>query len=82
MTAETLLRLTEFELRTCGDSNDLQDVQYNISRRMEAIGMKPMTLEEADNAKFAIRELRARKARIAEYLRNQSALVALKGGAL
>lgn len=63
MNAETLLRLTHFELSTSGDSVDLQDAVYNLSRRMEAIGLKPMEIEEADNALIAIRELRAKIAR-------------------
>ena len=65
MTAETLLRLTEFELRVAGDSVDVQDVVYHLEGRMAAIGVKPMTLEEADNARFEIRELRTRLARAA-----------------
>lgn len=60
MNAESLLRLTHFELQTAMDSVDLQDVVYDLGKRMEAIGLKPMNMEEADNARFAIRELRAR----------------------
>jgi hypothetical protein len=57
MNAETLLRLTEFELRTAGDSVALQNVQDRISPRLKLIRLAPMTMEEADNAKFQIREL-------------------------
>jgi hypothetical protein len=62
MNAETLLRLTEFDLRVAGDSVDVQDVVDTLAGRMRAIGVKPMTLQEADNARFEIRELRAKRA--------------------
>lgn len=64
MTAQTLLRLVHFKLSTAGDSGDLQDVAYDLARDMDLLGLEPMTLEEADNAKLAMRDMSARRAAV------------------
>lgn len=69
MNPETLLRLVAFELKTAGDSNDLQDVQFKIESRCRLIGIAEMSIAEADNAKFELREISRKK-------------YAAKGGAL
>lgn len=63
MNAEQLLQLTEFELRSAGDSVDLQDVAFQLAKRMAALSIPQIEFEQADTLKLQMRDARERYAR-------------------
>jgi hypothetical protein len=61
--AVTLARMLEFQIRTTTESCDFNHIAYNARRRLEALGIEPMSIEEFNSGSAAFRDLRSRLAR-------------------